>query len=439
MNGHECIIETLISQDIDTNFTLMSEGIMELLSKVESEHSEQIQLVKSRHEQGAMAMADGYSRAGNDIGVCLVGRGPAIAQTGTAMVTARKRGSNLLIIVPSPSLSTTYDIKEFEQRTYLRSTVAAVHSIRSEETFVSEFQRAVRQVKAGDGPLAVQIPRDVLDAEISSSPDREYNGKPSRIEDIRGRVRPNEQRVRAAIDMYVEADGTTPPVILAGRGAMQSNAKDELEAFADRTGAALVTTLQSRNYVSEHPNYLGFVGGWGTERANQALSEASIVFVVGASLNPFTTDQGALFDERTQIVHIDEDPSNIGRYMELTLAIHGDARETVGTLIEELEGRRKGESSDRKPPAMQESPDSDSPRCPEVPDVPGKIDPRELVNFLDETLPENRRVVLDIGQFAYWIYERMEVSPTDMTFTGDFASVGLGLPMGIGVSVASEN
>lgn len=155
MKGHDAVIPLFEVENVDTVFTLMSEDTMHLMSKLEGGAHNGIQMIKTRHEQGAMAMADGYSRAGDRIGVCLVGRGPGVAQTGTAMVTARKKGSKVLVVVPEPSLSEEYDVKEFDQEQYLRSTIGDVVSSRSRETLITKFRNAMRRVKAWQWPVAV--------------------------------------------------------------------------------------------------------------------------------------------------------------------------------------------------------------------------------------------------------------------------------------------
>jgi len=129
----------------------MSEDTMSTLSTIQEQWSEEMHVVHTRHEQGAVAMADGYSRASDDVGVCLIGRGPAVAQTGTSLVTAQKKGSKLLVIVPEMSVSDSYDIKDFEQESFLKSTVGTVRTARSPETLLSTLEEAFRSLRVGEG------------------------------------------------------------------------------------------------------------------------------------------------------------------------------------------------------------------------------------------------------------------------------------------------
>lgn len=442
MKAHEVIIRLLEVEGVDTIFTLMSEDTMSLMSALESNWNDSIRMVKTRHEQGAIAMADGYSRATNGVGVCLVGRGPAVAQTGTALVTAKKKGSNVLTIVPEAPISEEYDIKEFEQKAYLRSTVENIVSIRSHDTLVSDFRDALRRVKVGDGPLAVQVPWDILDGEMDAleneGSDRVSAPQPSGASGPS--VHPNDELIKEAVDLYLDSDAFQPPVILAGRGAIQADAKDAIEELAKQTSSLLATSLQGRNYFSDHPFYLGFTGSWGSNLANQYVNESDLVFAIGIGLNPYTVDKGYLFGDDTKIIHIDTNASNIGRYTDVELGIQGDARVTAKALSQELDRQgidRDGELwSDKIRNRIEESSLMSDRK---FPDVPGTMDPRELVMSLDQMLPDNKKVVTDAGHFTRWVMDGIQTPPEDFTFTLDFAAIGLGMPMGIGTALAVPN
>lgn len=439
MKAHEAVIRLLNAEGVETIFTLMSEDTMRLMSKLEEQWEDDIRMVKTRHEQGAVSMADGYARAGDRIGVCLVGRGPAVSQTGNGLVTARKKGSDLLMIVPETPLSDEYDVKEFDQEGYLRSTVGNVMSIRSPDTLVPDFREAVRRVKVGDGPLAVQIPWDLLDGEMDPSVDLERESAADDLTSQRASVEPDPERVERAVDMYVDSDAFQPPVILAGRGAVEADAKPAIEELAERTSALLASSLQGRNYFDDHPYYLGFTGSWGTRLANEYANEAHLVIAVGASLNEYTVDEGHVFGDHTQVIHIDSDPGSLGRYTDVDLGIQGDARATVEAINEELARRdidRQGElwTDDLERRIAESNPMNER----EYPEVPGTVDPRDLVLELDDLLPAEKKVVADGGHFTRWVLDGIHTPPEDFTFTLDFASIGLGLPMGIGTAVAAD-
>ncbi|WP_254533831.1 thiamine pyrophosphate-binding protein [Natrinema gelatinilyticum] len=442
MKAHEAVIRLFDAEGIETIFALMSEDTMRTLSTVQEHWSGEIRVVHSRHEQGAVAMADGYSRAGDDIGVCIVGRGPAIAQTGTSLVTARKKGSKLLVIVPEPQLSDTYDIKAFEQESYLESTVGTVRAARSADTLLQTVAEAFRSIRTGEGPIAVQVPWDILDGEIPDSDvdvKRDRAAVPTNTVGSDAGVHPDEDTIDAALDLYLDSDATKIPIAIAGRGAIEAGAKEAIESFAERTNSVLATTLQARGYFDDHPFSVGFTGDFGSNIANKHFHESDFVLAVGCSLTPYTTDSGHLIDDETKVVHIDTDVSSFGRFESVDLGVRGDARLTVEALTEKLEEHgidRDGEFwTDRLETRIAETPTLDEGNFPEQ---EGRIDPRELVRGLDRFLPENRLVISDGGHFSRWVLDGISTpEPGDLLWTLDFAAIGQGLPHGIGAALNS--
>lgn len=436
MRADEAIIRTLDAEDVDTAFALMAEDTMHLLSELKEHWTGEVRVVESRHEQGAVGMADGYARASDDVGVCVVGRGPGIAQTGTSLVTARKRGSPLLVLVPEPKLSATYDSKRFEQEAYLRATVGEVASVRSPGTLLPILRESFRRLRTGEGPVAVQIAWDVLEGEVEDPGDLNGRG-PTRPEGSRPRLQPDGERIEEAVDAYLDSDATKAPVVLAGRGAVASDAKDALEELAERTNALLATTLQARGYFSDHPYSLGFAGEWGGNLTNEYLTEADCVFAVGCSLNPHTTDHGYLVDGAT-LIQVDADPSAFGEYTPIDVGIEADAREAADALAAELDDLGIDRSgtfwTDRLERRIAETPALDEG---EFPEQSGRMDPRDLVRTLDRVLPEDRLVVTDGGHFTRWVVDGITTpSPDDFVWTLDFSAIGQGLSAGIGAALA---
>lgn len=440
MRGYDVITEQLIAEGIETIFTFMASDTMHLMAGIE-EDNKPINLVKTRHEQGAVSMADGYARSGRQFGVALVGRGPGVAQTGTGMITAKRKGSNVIVIAPETSTTAEFDNKEFEQEAYLRSTIGEVISIRSHETLLPKLEDALHRIHNENGPLALQISENVLNEPYEFQEDNLPKTGQRRDVDtqIQGRVEPDEELVEQAIDLYVDSDAYRPPLILVGQGAISSDAKNAIYELAERTSALLTSSLQARHYVADHPFYLGFTGSWGSNLANKYASESHLVFAIGASLNPYTTDKDRVFGDETQLIHIDADPSTIGRHTDVTLGIHGDGLLTVESLVAELDRMgidRDGElwTDELRNEIETFSPMNDM----EFESVPDTVDPRPLVRRLDQILPEPRKVVTDGGHFNRWVLDTIQTGPTDYIFTSDFSSIGQGLPIGIGTAHGSK-
>lgn len=444
MKAHDAIIRFLEAEDVDTVFSLMSEDTKLLLSKLRTD-VDGMRVVEARHEQHAVGMADGYARIADGIGVCVIGRGPGIAQTGTSMKTTHRRGSGVLVLVPGSPLSTTYEAKDFAQESYLRTMFEDdVVLVDSHETLVPEFAEVFRKLRLGDGPIAVQVPWDVLDGEMPGGGDAvarigaevEETTPPS----DGAHVQPDAERIRAALELYLDSDASVPPMILAGRGAVDAGARDAIGRLAERMGAMLATTLQGRGYFSDHPFSVGFVGDFGSTLANEFLSRSDFVLAIGCSLNPHTMDKGRLISEDATVVHVDADPLSIERYTGVDLGIVGDGRVAAQELVAAFdeEGIDFSESfwtSRRRERIADASPLDER----EFRERPDRMDPRDVVRTLNRHLPDDRLVVTDGGHFTNWVLDGIEVDhPDDFVWTLDFAAVGQGIPIGVGAALAEE-
>ncbi len=441
MKTYEAIARLFRDEGVDTVFTLMSGDIIGILSEIESGYGDEIDVVSVRHEQGAAAMADGYSRAGDGIGVCLVGRGPAIAQTGTSLVTARNRGSRVLYLVPDFKRFAVNDPKAFPQESYLESTAGEVVSIRSSKNVVSSLRDVFRRLRAGEGPLAVQVSWDVLEGELEEPVEFETGGsrRTGRASPSGSRLHPEPGDVRKALDLFRETDHETPPVILAGRGAVEAEARESLEELAESWNAFLLTTLQARSYFSGHPYHPGFVGGHGRPLANEYLAESKFVYAVGCSLNQHTTESGELIGDEARLVQVDVDRGRFDRFTSVDLALHGDARVTTEALVKEIDERGVPSGKTFWTEAAREEIAAQNPLGEERRTEEGVIDPRTLMERLDPVLPEDRLVVHDTGHAYMWVLDGITIThPDDHIWTLDFAAVGQGLPIAIGAAVSSD-
>jgi thiamine pyrophosphate-dependent acetolactate synthase large subunit-like protein len=438
MKSHDVFRSFLYENDVDTVFSLISDGTKKLLANLGQDDG--MRVIEARHEQNAMAMADGYARATGDIGVCVVGRGPGIAQTGTSLVTSKKQGTKLLVLIAESPLRTDYDSKGFDQEAYLKATVEDVVTIRSTDLLARRVASVFKRLKRGDGPIAVQIPWDLMNADYDPGGDWDASTYFQATVDMGGRLQPTDEAIEAAIDHYLDSDASIPPLLLAGRGAYESGATDAIEDLASRTGAMLATTLQGRGMFANHPYAIGFVGTFGTNLANDYFNQSDFVLAVGCSLNPHTTDDGRFLEDST-VVHIDTDPSTIERHATVDLGIHGDARETVRAIEYEMAALEMDFSDKFWTDKRQENIASTSALDErEFPATPDRIDPRALVRKLDDILPEKRLIITDGGHFVNFVLDGITVaSPRDFVWSLDFASIGQGVPMGIGSAVADDD
>lgn len=453
--AYEAIGNLLIEQGVTDFFTLMSDGTIGLVTDLVSNYESDIDLYYTRHESGAVSMADGYSRATGNIGVCAIGRGPALTNAMTSLLTARKKGSNVLLIAPKRPHFRYYDnpSKRVDQNALLQTAVGGsdmdrnrfgysdrVVDVDTHDTLYSDLEEIFRRLRAGEGPIAVQIPTDVLNekGEIPR-PDDSRGTDPSTSP--RGVLTPSGRQVDAAVDLYRDTDAGRPPVVIAGQGAVAADAKEEILRFAERTNAMLATTMQSRGFFSGHPYSVGEVGGFGTDLANEYTAESDFVLAVGCSLNRHQTDGNEIFGEgehRSKIVHVDTDVHSLGRYAPVDVAIHGDAEATLESINRKLEALSvdRGEEfwNDRTRTRVEEA--KARVGAAEMDGDRNRLNPRHVLSKLNDVIPEDRIVLHDTGDHQFWVLDEMDVTdPGDFIWTKDFGAVGESLTLGIGAAL----
>jgi thiamine pyrophosphate-dependent acetolactate synthase large subunit-like protein len=438
MQGNDVCIRALVEAEVQTVFTLMSEDVMSLVARIESEWAEALSAVDVRHEQNAVAMADAYARATGDLGVCLVGRGPGLAQTGNALTTAGKANSNVLVLAAESALDSQTEDKHFDQEGYLRSTLGEVVSVRSGERLPDRLTDTLRRLRGGEGPIAVQIPKDVLNGDVPGvdedwRPTTDDLAPPTQSD---ARVVPDPTAIERAVDSYLDSGASKPPLILAGAGARQAGAKEAIESLAERTSAILATTLRAHGLFEDHPYNVGLVGTLGTNVANERLADSDFVLAVGASLNDNTTDGGRLISDEATVVHADTDPVALGRHLPVDVSIVGDAKTAVRRFDEELE-RMGVDFSDRfwSEQMRRRIEDGSAVSVASTERDPEAMHPGSLVSELDELLPDERLVVSDGGHFTMWVLDGVTVErPEDFVWLYEFSSIGTGVPAGIGAA-----
>lgn len=439
MKAHRALVEFLAAEGVDTVFTLASEEIIGVLSDMIEGVAEPFRVVHCRHEQSAALMADGYARVSGEIGVCIVGRGPAIAQTGTALVTANRRASNVLYIVPEPRSTSMHDGKGFEQESFLRDLAGSVHSARSLETLLPTLAKAFREIRSGQGPIAVQVPIDVIEGSFTDVDIDEWVHRGPT--DQQPRLRPDDASIEDAVDAYLDADATKAPIVLVGRGAIQPGALEEVTRVAKRMGAYIVTTVQAIGALEDHPYHLGFVGDLGSPLANEYLQETGFVLALGSSLTNHTVDRGHLLREDAKVVHVDTEADHIERFTTVDVGVVGDAKLAAATIADHLEelniDRHEEFWSDR---VREEIEDHRTASNRDVPEVAGTVDPRDLMPALDDVLPKDRVVVSDVGHFCGFVFDGFPIRATDRhVWAADFIALGQGIPMGLGAAFARED
>ena len=327
MKLFEVACNIMVEEGVDRLFGLMGDGNLSIITYLSGPL--EIPFASSRHEAGAIGMADGYARASGNVGVCTVTQGPGLTNTMTALVTARKARSPMVLFVGDVAKVQAGWPQDVDQDAFLAAAGVPVIHLTDSRTAHEDVREAFRLARSRSAPVAVNCPID--------SQQKDWDPWDVDLE------RPTEE-VEVALrapDTDVEAAaallrGAHRPLIIAGRGALRAASGSQLRVLGERVGALLATTLPAKGLFVGDPFDLGIAGSLGTNLGVSLIGRADVVLAVGAGLNDFTTLKGTLFGEGATVIRCDrfDDPSP-NRYA-ANLSLIGDARVVAEQLLEML-------------------------------------------------------------------------------------------------------
>ena len=426
MRVSEAIGRTLAERGVEVCFGLAGSGNFAVLNAL---HSAGVGFYSSRHECGAVAMADGYARASGKIAVASVHQGPGFTNTLTGLTEAAKCRTPLLVLAADVPPSTLWSNFKIEQGILAATVGAVTERVRGPETAAADTARALRRARIERRPVVLNIPINLVDASCDGGssvvPDWPALEPP----------RPSDRSVVEVADLLEEA---SHPAIVAGRGAAMSGAREALEALADRVGAILATSAMAHGLFADHPYGVGIAGGFSSSLALKLLAQADVVLAFGASLNHWTVRHGRLFSPEARVAQVDLDGEMIGALHRVDVGVVGDATATARAVADELDRRgidKEGFHDEALAGEIARGRSRDEPY--EDQGTAEHVDPRTLSIALDDLLPVERTVATDSGHFLG--YPSMYLSVPDhkgFVFPNAFQSVGLGLASGIGAAVA---
>lgn len=401
-------------------FGLMGDGNLRLIPYATAELG--IRFYGSRHEAGAVAMADGYARSTGEVGVCTFTQGPGMTNALTALVSAQRGRTPMVVLCGDTPSSVRGLPQDIDQPPFFAAAGVDVQKL-SAETAAQDVAAAFERARQRRRPVALILPTDLQE---HRTPWRE---PPRRRLIADDHHLPSEAELDAAAETLA---GAARPIVLAGRGALVSGARENLICLADRAGALLAHSLPLKGYFAGHPFDLGVAGGFSSDVAIRLIAGADCIVAFGASVNHFTSRGGSLFGDAA-LIHCDVDAGAFGRYSVADVTVTGDAaivaRELV-TRIPSSKGYRNDQIAADIAATSDDADQSDD----------SGIDPRSLSAQMDALLPQERSLVIDGGHFMGFPAAKIGVpGPSAFVCTLDFGSIGLGLGAAIGVAVGAPD
>jgi acetolactate synthase-1/2/3 large subunit len=420
--GGEAVVEVLRAIGMRHVFGIVSVHNLPIFDAIGQ--APDIELVPMRHEQAVVHAADGYARATGGIGVGITSTGPGAANAMGGLFEAAYASSPVLTI--TGQVETAYFGKgrgylhEAERQREMLATVArTARTVRRRQDLVPTISNVVYDMCSGRPmPAAVEIPIDIQSARFDDPPFSVTTPAPTP---------PDPTAVAQAAGLLANA---ARPLLWAGGGVMWSGAADELRALAEFLDAPVLTTIEGRGAIPEdHPLALGPNSDMTV--LDDIIADADVVLAVGTRFQMATPVHRALTIPGA-LIHLDADPSVIGRNHRTRVAMVADARVGLQAITKALTSNAAADSDYRvraraaAAAAVSEARDSAGP------------DYVRILDAIRAGLPRDGIVVKDATISAYvWanralaVYEpRTSLRPTSM-------AIGPGLPLGIGAAIGS--
>ena len=385
-----------------------------------------------RHEQGAVHMADGYARASGKVGVAIATSGPGATNMVTGLATAMMDSIPVLCITGQVS-SKVLGSDAFQEIDITGITLPVTkhnYLVTRAEDLASAIREALLIAQSGrPGPVLVDITKDAQQAtatyDFAAAAPRPYRPHPM--------LRAETDSVLKAAELVRSAKR---PIILAGHGMIQSGAREQVRALAERLQIPVASTLLGLGgFPASHPLSLGMMGMHGEAWVNQAIQQSDLLIACGMRFDDRVTGSLSTYAPNAKKIHIEIDPAEINKNVKVDVALIGDLAQVLEALLPHLAPRSgvespwlrevnamKGECSVRD---IQNLPDN------------GHLYAAHVMNDLWHATNGKAIVVTDVGQHQMWeaqYYKHEE--PRTLVTSGGLGTMGFALPAAIGAKVA---
>jgi acetolactate synthase-1/2/3 large subunit len=421
---YDVLARAFIQEGVSTCFALLGDANMNWAARLAQQGCRMIYV---RHEHCAVAAAMAYARKTSEVGVATVTCGPGVTQVITALPAAVRAHLPLVVFAGEAPLKSGWYNQAIDQAPLITATGAAYHSLHLPERMPVAIRDAFLQARRERRPVFVGIPFDLQDRpwdgpEALPTPSRELLPRLAPIP-------PHPDDVEKAVKLVAAAERV---VVLAGLGAVEAKAGPACRALAAKVGGLLATTLPARGLFHDEPYCIGIAGSFTPEVGLEYLAQADLVIAVGCSLAYHAGGGGQLWP-KAKTLHIDIDPVAMSQGQVVARHhLRADARLGVEALTAALPERVRSWRTEAMAARIRESkPDS---LVFEI--EPGLLDPRDVVEALEKTLPADWELVNSSGHCS-WFFAQMPSRPNERFLTiREFGAIGNGISFAMGVAAA---
>ena len=431
LTGAEVVVASLKDEGVKHLFGYPGGAALHIYDALYNQDA--VQHVLVRHEQGATHAADGYARASGKPGVVLVTSGPGVTNAVTGIATAYMDSIPMVVLTAQVPTGLIGDdaFQEVDTVGITRPCVKHNFLVKRVEELALTIKKAFFIANSGrPGPVVVDIPKDV------TAQTTEYR-YPDTV-DIRSYApvhKGHPKQIDRAVDLLLNA---SRPCIYSGGGIIQGGAEKELTALVRALGFPCTNTLMGLGgYPSNDPLFLGMLGMHGTYEANMAMYECDVMLAVGARFDDRVTGDLKKFSPNSKIIHVDVDPSSIGKNVNVEVPIVGDAQLVLADMLDRIRSTKSDDEPVAIPQWLEKIEHWRSHKSLEYDRQSELIKPQFVIETLYKVTNGGAYVTSDVGQHQMWAAQYYGFDSSRRWInSGGLGTMGFGLPAAVGVQLA---
>lgn len=428
ISGSEALMRSLEHEGVKTLFGYPGGAIMPVFDAL-YDHRDKLNHILVRHEQGAAHAAQGFARVSGEVGVCLVTSGPGATNTITGIADAMIDSTPIVVIAGQvgASLLGTDAFQEVDLVGITQPISKWSYQIRRAEDVAWAVARAFYIARSGrPGPVVLDFAKN---AQIELT---DY--EPVDLDFIRSYDPDPETDSKAVAEAVALINGAKRPLVLVGQGVELGNAQQELKEFVEKADIPCGCTLLGLSALpSNHPLNKGMLGMHGNLGPNVKTNECDVLIAVGMRFDDRVTGKLETYAKQAKVIHLDIDPSEIGKNVPVDVPILGNCKRTLALLTELIQPQKHEEWIASFKPYEEKEYTQVIEK--EVFPKEGPINMGEVVNLVSEATHNEAILVTDVGQNQMMACRYFKFTkPRSIVTSGGMGTMGFCLPAAIGAT-----
>ena len=424
--GAQIIVQTLKNLGVDTIFGYPGGVVLSIYDELFKQNDIKHYLV--RHEQAAVHAAEGYARVTGKCGVVLVTSGPGAANTVSGIANAYMDGYPLVVLTGQvfKNLIGTDAFQEINIVDITKTCTKAGYQVTDIKTLESSLKDAFHCALSGKrGPVVVDIAKNVFSEQTSLQPSIKYEDN---------KKLPYDYEIQDILNEIISA---SKPVVVTGGGLIHSRSNKELHEFLKSLNLPVVTTMMGiGSFPQNDENYIGMIGIFGQNSANETLRNSDLILSFGARFNDRITCCFKKEELSKKFIQIDINPEEISRVIPAYKSINSDIKYVLEKLNEIINNNNYTTNYTKWLEEIRTYKKSDIKREP----ISNKLQSYEVIQAIYKYTKDMEPIVTtEVGQHQLWTAQNFKFNTCGKFLTsGGSGTMGFGLPAAIGASIGTK-